>query len=295
MKDYVIITDSTIDLPNELANQAGIHVINMKFTVGEKEYMNYLDERQISSKDFYDLLRDGNLPTTSQINVNEYMETIKPYLEMNKDVIIFVFDSKLSGTYNSCNVAKCLLLEDYPDSNIIVVDTKSACTGEGLFVYLAAKQKANGLSITELEKWAIDNYKSINHWFTVDDIDHLKRGGRLSNGAAFAAKLLKIKPFLVCDNEGKLVFLKKVIGRKNAINMLYDKFVANYDEADKEVIFITHADCIDDAKILEEKIKASGLNIGEIHIANMGPVIGAHTGPGCLALFFKGKYMTREN
>lgn len=294
MRDYIIFTDSTTDLPPNIANELGIEVISLNFTIAGKEYTNYLDEREMSSKDFYDLIREGNMPTTAQINVSTYLDRFKPFLENGKDIFVMCFDSKLSGTYNSLCLAKNILAEEYPEAKIIAYDTLSACTGEGLFVYNAVMQKNKGLSMDELELWCNENRLKMCHWFTVDDIDHLKRGGRLTNAAAFAAKLLKIKPFLVCDNEGRLVVKKKCIGRKNAIQALFDKFVENYDE-ESEIVFITHSDCFEEANSLATKLKnESGKNIKKIVINNMGPVIGAHTGPGTIALFFVGLLNSRE-
>lgn len=294
MKDYVIITDSTTDLPAEIANELGLIVMSLKFQIAGKEYTNYLDEREMSSKEFYDLIRQGNMPTTSQVNVNEYIEVMTPILESGKDIFVMCFDSKLSGTYNSLCVARNMLLEEFPDANIVAYDTLAACTGEGVFVYNAVLKKNEGYSMEELKNWCDENRLKVNHWFTVDDIDHLKRGGRLTNAAAFAAKLLKIKPFLVCNDEGKLIVKKKCIGRKNAILTLYEKFVENYDE-ESEIVFVTHSDTHEEAEFLANKIKnESGKKIKKLVINNMGPVIGAHVGPGTLCVFYMGVKDTRE-
>ncbi len=295
MNDYLILTDSTTDLPNDLAMKLGIEVASLKFIINGKEYTNYLDERELSSKEFYNLVREGAMPKTSCVNVEEYENIMRPYLEKGQDVIYFAFSSKLSGTFNSFLLAKQSLEEEFPDRKIIGVDTLSVCSGEGLIVYLACQQKAKGLTIDELEIWAKENIMTINQWFTVDDIDHLKRGGRLSNAAAFVAKLLRIKPILCCNDTGHLVAVKKAKGRKNSIEILCDKFINNYEYRDGEPFFITHADCESDAKVLENMIKSKYTgNLGEIIINSLGPVTGGHTGPGALTIFFRGKYQTRE-
>lgn len=294
MKDYVIVTDSTTDLPIDVVNELGVTVLNLRFTIDGKEYENYLDEREMPSKEFYGLIRQGFMPATTQINVSDFVECLTKFVKEDKDVFVMCFDSKLSGTYNSLCVATNIVKEEYPDAKIIPFDTLSASTGEGLFVYEAALRKKQGYTIDQLHEWCLANRCRVNHWFTVDDIDHLKRGGRLTNAAAFAAKLLKIKPFLICDDEGRLRVKKKCIGRKKAILELYEKFIENYDE-NTSCLIISHGDCYDEAKELADKImNESGKKINKLMINYIGPVIGAHSGPGTIAIFYMGLKDTRE-
>ncbi len=287
MRDYVIITDSTTDLTTELIKELDITVIPMEFNIDGKSYLNYSDERDISYKNFYDDLRNGKSSTTSLINSAAFTELFEPILKNGKDILYIAFSSGLSGTYNSSCIAAQTLSEEYPDSKIYIVDSLSASMGEGLLVYHAANKKNAGMDIDELRDWVEDNKLKLCHWFTVDDLHHLKRGGRLSSAAAIVGTMLSIKPVLHVDNEGHLIPVEKVRGRKLSITSLLKMMEKTVTKPEEQTIFISHGDCIEDAEYLAKLIKEK-LNVKDIKINYIGPVIGSHSGPGTVALFFLG-------
>ena len=248
--------------------------------------MNHLDNRELDPKAFYDMMREGAQPTTSQINPDEYLEILTPILKDGKDILVLAFSSGLSGTFNSARIATEELKEQFPERKILLVDTKSASLGEGLLVTLAAKKKADGASIEEVKAYAEEMIPKIAHWFTVDDIGHLVRGGRLSKTAGFIAKLANIKPVLSASNEGKLEARHKAIGRKRAIKGLFDEMVKTALPG-PQVVYIGHGDDQEAVDYLVSLIKEK-FEVSELVVSTIGPVIGAHTGAGVLALFFIG-------
>ena len=287
-KDYVIISDSTTDLSPELIKEIGVEIIPLEFVMGENEsYKNYPDGREMGFKEFYDKVRAGSMPKTNQINTSVYIEIIEKYIGEGKDVLLLCFSSALSGTYQSSVIAADELKEKYPDSKIITVDTKAASMGDGLLVYLAAQKKAEGMDIEALAKWVEDNKLHLCHWFTVDDLNHLKRGGRVSSAAALFGTLLGIKPVLHVDDEGRLIPMEKVRGRRQSIDALAQHLFDTINEGE-DTVFISHGDCIEDAKYLAGVIKKK-LPV-RIEINYIGPVIGSHSGPGTLALFYMGSH-----
>lgn len=287
MRDYVIITDSTTDLTEELINELDITVIPMEFNIDGKSYLNYSDERDISYKEFYDFLRNGKNSTTSLINTATFTELFEPILEDGKDILYIAFSSGLSGTYNSSCIAAQMLSEKYTDSKIYTVDSLSASMGEGLLVYHAAKKKKEGMNIDELKNWVENNKLNLCHWFTVDDLHHLKRGGRLSSAAAIVGTMLNIKPVLNVDNEGHLIPVEKVRGRKLSITALLKMMEKTAINPEEQTIFISHGDCLEEAEFLANLVKEK-LNVKDIKMNYIGPVIGSHSGPGTIALFFLG-------
>lgn len=287
MRDYVIITDSTTDLTSELISELNLTVIPMEFTIDDKSYLNYSDERDISYKDFYDILRSGKNSTTSLINTARFMEVFEPILKEGKDILYIAFSSGLSGTYNSSCIAAQMLCEKYADSKIYTVDSLSASMGEGLLVYHAANKKKEGMNIDELKEWIENNKLNLCHWFTVDDLYHLKRGGRVSSAAAIVGSMLNIKPVLHVDNEGHLVPVEKVRGRKLSITSLLKMMESTAIKPEEQTIFISHGDCLEEAQYLASLIKEK-LNVKDIKLNYIGPVIGSHSGPGTIALFFLG-------
>jgi len=287
MRDYVIITDSTTDLTEELINELDITVIPMEFNIDGKVYLNYSDERDISYKEFYDFLRNGKNSTTSLINTATFTELFEPILEDGKDILYIAFSSGLSGTYNSSCVAAQMLSEKYTDSKIYTVDSLSASMGEGLLVYHAAKNKKEGMNIDELKDWVENNKLNLCHWFTVDDLHHLKRGGRLSSAAAIVGTMLNIKPVLNVDNEGHLIPVEKVRGRKLSITAMLKMMEKTAINPEEQTIFISHGDCLEEAEFLANLVKEK-LNVKDIKMNYIGPVIGSHSGPGTIALFFLG-------
>lgn len=283
-KEYVLVVDSTIDLPNDFVSNLDVVVLPLKYHMGDKDYTNYLDYREQDVKEFYDLVKGGMHATTSQLVPDDFITTLTPFLEEGKDVIIAPFSSELSGTYNSSRLAVMELKESFPERNIITVDTKSASLGYGLLMYLTSQAKKDGLSILELEQFILDTIPTVAHWFTVDDISHLRRGGRISAVSSVVAKALSIKPIMHCSVEGKLIPRNKAITRKKSISALFAKMAESAVE-DQRNVFIGHGDDIDAANILSGYVKEKYPN-AEILINNIGPVIGAHTGQGVLALFF---------
>lgn len=286
MKDYIIITDSSCDLPAELADELGIEAATLFVSVGNDEYKNYLDEREISFSDFYRRLRSGENAVTSAANVGDFISRFTAYLEDGKDILYIGFSSALSGTYQNGVLASSELKEKYPDRRIFCVDSKCASLGQGLLVYLTALRRENGADFDEACAFASETAPRICHWFTVDDLFFLKRGGRVSSATAVVGSMLNIKPVLHVDDEGRLINMSTARGRKASIKALFAKVRDTSDNIAEQTVFISHGDCIDDARYLEGMIKELGVK--KVVINHVGPVIGAHSGPGTLAVFFLG-------
>ena len=288
MKDYIILTDSSCDLTPALAKEAQVEVIPLQLTMEGKEYKNYLDGREIDSKSFYAKLREGITANTSAVNPDVFTEVFRKVIEDGNDVLYLGFSSGLSTTFNSARLAAQQLADKYPERKIITVDTLAASAGQGLILKLTLDKQKEGATIEEAAAFAEDIKFKISIWFTVDDLVYLKRGGRVSPTAAFFGNMLGIKPVLHMDNEGHLIPLSKVRGRKTSIAALADKYGALATKLDSGDIFISHGDCIADAQYLAELLKTRyGANVSLI--TDVGTVIGAHSGPGTLALFFVGK------
>lgn len=286
MKNYVIFTDSACDIPVETLKKWNVSFVSLSFVFDgdEKCYSNY----DLPSKEFYNRMRKGAVAKTSAINVDTFKESFEPELEKGNDVLYLGFSSGLSGTFNAARIAAEELLEKYPDRKIIAVDTLSASAGFGMLLFLTVEEKNKGASIEEAAQFAEETRKNLCHWFTVDDLEYLKRGGRISPTVAFVGGVLGIKPVLHMDNEGHLINKFKVRGRKNAIKALADKLGELGLDVQKGPIFISHGDCPEDVEYLKQLIMEKyGADVGIV--ADVGPVIGAHSGPGTLALFFLGK------
>lgn len=287
MKDYIIITESTSDIPQGLADELGIQVMPMTFELKGKSYTHYPDGREMDYHEFYDLLRKGENAVTSLINTEAFIDFFEPFLKKGKDILYIGFSSGLSGTYNSSLLAKAELLERYPDAKVVCIDTKAASAGEGLFAYTAAIKKEEGLDLDELSQWLLDKVLHLCHWFTVDDLNHLKRGGRVSALSAGIGTALNIKPVLHVDDEGHLIPVEKVRGRKKSINSLFEHMKATCTNPKEQVVFIGHGDAYEDAEYLANQVKEE-LGVKEVIITPIGPVIGTHSGPGTIALYFYG-------
>ena len=227
------------------------------------------------------------MPSTAQVNVYEYTEIFKKYAAEGKSVVYLGFSSAFSGSLSSAYIARDTVMEEFKDADITIVDSKSASLGEGLLAYNANEMLKAGASKDEVVSWLETNKLKVNHWFTVDDLGHLKRGGRLSGTAAFLGTLLDIKPVLKVDDEGKLIPISKIKGRKKSIKTLFEMLQENITAPEEQVIAISHGDCIEDAEYLKEMILKE-YNVKDVIINHVGPVIGAHTGPGVVALFFFG-------
>ena len=259
MSEYIILTDSSCDLPPELAEKLGIEVLPLTVTVGGKDYKNYLDGREIAFKDFYARVRGGENAVTAAVNMDTFLSFMKPFLEKGIDILYLGFSSALSGTVTSGAMAADELREQYPDRKIYVVDTKCASMGQGLCVYLAALEKEKGKDIDEVYEFAKKTAPRCIHWFTVEDLFFLKRGGRVSAATAVLGTMLSIKPVLHVDDEGRLINMDKARGRKASIKAIFDKLRAAADNNLKDqVVFISHGDCIDDARYLESMLYEAG-------------------------------------
>lgn len=288
MSNYIILTDSSCDLPAALAEELGIQVLPLKVNLDGREFRNYLDEREISSAEFYAALRNGGNASTSAVNPSEFVELMTPYLERGQDILYIGFATALSSTCHNGAIAAGELSEKYPGRKIYVIDSKCASMGQGLLVYLTArKRREDGCSIEELRDFAAATAPRVVHWFTVDDLMFLKRGGRVNAATAAVGTLLNIKPVLHVDDEGYLINMSKARGRKPAIKAIADKCLRTGDNVSRQHVFISHGDCIDDAKYLASLI-SEGAHPIDITISSVGPVIGAHSGPGTLAVFFLG-------
>ena len=285
MQNYVIVTDSGTDFTEELKKE--LDVVQLELTIiveGEDPKPN----NEVDNKELYELLRAKKKATTSAINIEDFKSTMRLYLEEGKDILYLGFSSGLSSTYNAGRLACEELAEEYPDRKLYSVDTLCASLGQGLLVYHAAKMRLDGKSIEEVRDFAESNKLRLCHWFTVDDLFFLKRGGRVSAATAVVGTMLGIKPIMHVDNEGKLIKIGTVRGRKASIDELCEKAKASaIDEKEKLVAFISHGDCEEDAKYLAEKMKKE-VGFKDVVIGYVGPVIGSHSGPGTLALFHLG-------
>lgn len=287
MSDFVLVTDSSADLTAELADRMGILVLPLSFLVEGRTYHNYPDNREMDLHAFYDMLRRGEIAMTSAVNVAQYTEALKPLLQAGKDVLILAFSSGLSTTYNSAVLAVNELREKYPDRTLYAVDTLCASLGQGLLVYLAAQERNKGKSIEEVRDWAEACKLSICHQFTVDDLHFLKRGGRISATTAVVGSMLQIKPVLHVNDEGRLVSIGKARGRRASLKALVDRMEQTAIDPGDQTVFISHGDCLEEAEQLAQMVK-DRLGVKDVYMNHVGPVIGAHSGPGTVALFYLG-------
>lgn len=287
MRDFVILTDSSCDLPADLAAELELEVLPLSFMMGGREYHNYLDGREISFPDFFSKIRAGETGTTSAVSVGAFESSMRELLNRGKDLLCLSFSSGLSATHQSAVIAAEGLKDEFPDAKIYVVDSLCASLGQGLFVYLCARQKQAGKSIDEVRAYAEDLKYHLCHWFTVDDLNHLKRGGRISAATALFGTMLSIKPVMHMDNEGHLIPVSKARGRKAALMALVDQMERLAVDSAGQTVFISHGDCHDDAKLVADEVTRR-FGVTDIRINYVGPVIGSHTGGGVVALFFVG-------
>lgn len=287
MRDYVLMTDSCCDLTDYMARELELEVLPLTMHMDGQDYPNDLAGSAISNEEFYKRIRAGKLATTSAVNVGQFQDAMRKILESGRDIVCVSFSSALSTTYQSAVIAANDLRPEFPEAEIHVVDSLSASLGQGLLLYLAAQQKKAGLTAAELAKWVEDNRLSICHWFTVDDLNYLKMGGRVSATTALLGTMLSIKPIMHTSDEGKLVPVSKVRGRKASLKALIDKIAELGIEPSEQVMFICHADCEVEARAVAEEMKAR-YGVKEVYINYIGPVIGSHTGPNTMGLFFVG-------
>ena len=287
MRDYVIMTDSCCDLTDQMARDLELEVLPLTMHMDGQDYPNDLAGTAISNQEFYKRIRAGKLATTSAVNVGQFQDAMRRVLESGRDIVCVCFSSALSTTYQSAVIAAEDLRAEFPEAEIHVVDSLSASLGQGLLLYLAVEQKRKGLTAAELAKWVEDNRLTVCHWFTVDDLNFLKRGGRVSATTALLGTMLSIKPIMHTSDEGKLVPVSKARGRKAAIAALLDKIETLGIHPEKQTMFICHADCEEDAKAVAQTIK-DRFGTPTVHINYIGPVIGSHTGPNTMGIFFVG-------
>ena len=279
---YKIITDSCCDLPAQMYEELNVSVVALSVTIKGETINNYTEERL---KEIYAALREKEHATTAAANPQDWENAIAPSLEQGMDALVLAFSSGLSTTYQSAVIAAEELMERYPGRTVKVVDTLAASMGQGLFVYYACKKRDAGMSLEDLTAWCEENKHHIAHWVTVDDLFHLKRGGRVSAATAVAGTMLQIKPIIHVDNEGRLINVGKARGRKAALQTLAKKMAETQIVGENDTIFISHGDCVEDAEALGEMLKEM-CDVKEVVIHYIGAVIGSHAGPGTIALFF---------
>ena len=288
MSDYVIMTDSCCDLSAELAAELELEVLPLRLELEGRSYRNLLDGGEIGFQEFYAKVRSGAMPVTSAVNVGEFDAAMRPILEAGKDILCLCFSSALSTTYQSAVIAGRELEEAFPERKVRVVDSLCASMGQGLLVWLCAQEKKKGKTLEEVLDFAEGAKGNICHWFTVDDLNHLKRGGRVSAAAALFGTMLSVKPVLHVDKEGRLIPMEKCRGRKASLLALVDHMEKTAVEPERYPVFISHGDCREDAEFVAEEVRGR-LGVREVYIHYVGPVIGSHTGAGVMTLFFVGR------
>ena len=283
---YQIITDSCCDFPTPMYKTLGLRFVPLSVEFrGETND----DRNDDSLKDMYDGLRAGEAAKTSAVNPTRWSETMEPVLSAGQDVLVLAFSSGLSTTYQSAVIAAEELGEKYPDRTIRVVDTLCASMGQGLLVWYACKKRDEGMPLDALYQWVMENRLHLCHWFTVDDLMYLKRGGRISAATALVGTMLQVKPVLHVDDEGHLINVSKSRGRKAAMDALVRKAQELGAGYDNSTMFLSHGDCLEDAQYLAGQLKEK-CGVKEVVISYVGAVIGSHAGPGTLALFFLGEH-----
>lgn len=287
MRDYIIATDSCCDFDKNLIRELDLTVIPLSVHLGQDHFRNYPGEMP-ESHVFYTRLSKGEPAQTSAPNVEAFKDAFRPFLEAGKDVLYLGFSSALSATYQNAAMAVEELREAFPDAVIRAVDTLCASMGQGLLVDLAVQEKRKGKSLEEVVSFVQETIPHLCHWFTVGDLSQLRRGGRLSAGKAIVGNLLNIKPVLHVDHEGRLVPMESAKGRKKSVEALVRHMEETAIAPETQRIYISHGDCLGDAEVLAAAIQ-SKLGVASVTIGDVGPVIGAHSGLGTLALFFLGK------
>lgn len=286
--NFEIVTDSSCNLSEQMIDEFGLHILPLVFMAEGEDtvYRSYLKGQHTDLSQFYTMMREGKVFKTSLPNLADAEELLRGLLDQGRDVLYVGFSSALSGTFEAVDLLLRQLKEEYPNRTIYTVDTLAASGGQGLLIWHAVQRALTGASIEEVRSWLEENKLHLAHWFTVDDLMFLFRGGRVSKTSAWAGTLLNIKPVMHVDNEGRLTPLEKVRGRKKSLNALVD----HMDESalhpvEDQTVFIVHGDCLEDAEYVAEQVK-SRFGVKEVVINYVDPVIGAHSGPGTIALFF---------
>lgn len=284
--NFEIVTDSSSNLVEEYIEENNVHILPLTFLVDDKQYQSYLKGQHTDLQQFYTMMRDQKAITTSLPNLADAKNLFKEILDSGKDVVYLGFSSGLSGTYEAIDIIIKDLVAEYPDRKILSVDTLAASGGQGLLVYYAIEMAKAGKSLEEVTQWVEDNKLKLAHWFTVDDLMFLFRGGRVSKTSAWAGTMLNIKPVLHVDDKGHLIPMEKVRGRKKSLLALVEHMRDSADRPiENQIVFINHGDCLEDAEFVRDKIKEE-FGVTNFVINYVDPVIGAHSGPGTLALFF---------
>ncbi len=284
---FEIVTDSSSNLTDELIERYKLHILSLMFRVNGKEYYSYEKGKKTELKQFYTMMRNKEEITTTLIDINTCTPIFEEILEQGNDLLYIGFSSALSGSFQAASMVLEDLKNTYPDRTILYVDTLGASLGEGLLVYHAAKLREQGKNINEVYNWVLDNRLHLCHWFTVDDLFFLKRGGRVSGTSAVLGTILGVKPIMHMDNEGRLILVEKTRGRKRSLDTLIDRMQKTAIEPQNQTVFITHGDCIEDAQYVADQVKQR-FHVKDVLINYVDPVIGAHSGPGTIALFFLG-------
>ena len=284
MSAYLIVTDSTTDLPKSYYEEKGVPVISLSYIL---DGVTYEDMNGLSGREFFDKIRAGSMPTTSQINPEQAREKLEPIVKEGNDILYIGFTSGLSGSYNSVRMASEELKEEYPERKIVTIDSLCASMGEGLLLYKAVQLKEQGKSLEEVAEWVENNKMNICHDVTIDDLFHLHRGGRVSKASAVVGSIIKIKPMIHVNEEGKLIVIGKERGRKKAMLSLIDRMEEKSKGFDNDVAMIVHGDVEEDAEFLKKQIQER-FGIQNVIINGIGSVIGSHTGPGVISIFYMG-------
>ena len=287
MNDYVIYTDSACDIPRETLTEWGVEYrwLTYTFDGDSRQYSNY----ELDYPVFYDRVRKGGVARTSAVNAEAFRDGFEPILQSGKDILYIGFSTGLSATFDAAAIAAKELVEKYPDRDIRCVDTRGASAGFGLLLYMAVEKKKAGATLAENEQYMLDNRFHLCHWFTVEDLVYLKRGGRINAATAIVGNILNFKPVLHMDDAGHLINMFKVRGRKNSLSAIADKYGELALDPAGGTVFISHGDCLEDAQKLAGMLRERfGVQVAKI--VYVGPVIGAHSGPGTIALFFLGRH-----
>ncbi len=288
-REFIISTDTNSDLPFSFIDENNINLMGLGYTMDG--VTRFSDDRTIDPHDFYERMRAGSMPTTMQINPEQAEKSFEALVTQGFDVLHIAFSSGLSGSYNSAEMGAAEVRERYPEANVVVIDSLSASLGQGLMVYYAVQLKKAGKSLEETAAWIESHRQNFLHYFTVEDLNHLYRGGRVSKATAVFGTMLGIKPVMYVDAEGRLVPMGKVRGRKQSMLDLINRMGPKMEGMDNEIVFISHGDALDEAKFCAEEIKKK-YKIKNFLFNYIAPTIGAHSGPGTIAIFFLGKDRT---
>ncbi|BDR76223.1 DegV family protein [Clostridium tetani] len=287
MRDFEIFTDSCSDLPIEYIKEKNIKFARLTCTYNDKTYFDDFGQN-LSYKEFFDDLRKGVTPITSQPSVDEFYTNFKSIVNSGKDIIYICVSTGLSGSENSATIAKNMMLEDYPNAKIYIVNVLTASLGQGIMVMKAVEMKEEGKSLEDIVSYVEEHKQRLNTFMTVDDLNHLKRGGRLSTAAAMIGTVFNIKPILSIDQDGRVISIDKTRGRKGSLKKLADLLLERIEEAEKQIIGISHGDCIEEVLKLKDAI-LSKINVKDVIINYTGPAVGTHGGPNSVSIFFMGK------